>query len=120
MQAGGGPGVLNFNELGAVKVGIQSYSGAAAVGFATPPALFRAGTGGRAQVIGFTRTFPDGESDAQSSLTIAPGIQGWVGLHIGRFAIDLEHNLMFMALGFSEENRHPAYNELFISSGYRF
>lgn len=117
---GGGPGVLNFDELGPVNVGIQSYSGAASVGFATPPALIRAGTGGRAQVVGFTRTFPDGQSDAQGSITIAPGIQGWVGLHVGRFAIDIEHHLMFMALGFSEEDRHPSYSEFFISSGYRF
>jgi hypothetical protein len=120
LLAGGGPGTLKFPERGEVPVIIQSYSAAGAFGFVTPPGLFRAGFGGRAELVGFTRTFTDGATDPQSSLTLAPGVQGWVGLHHGRFSLELQHDVMLMALAFTEDRRHPIYSNFLLASGVRF
>jgi len=119
-QTGGGPGVLRFEELGEVPIIIQSYAGGATFGFATKPALFRAGVGGRAQVVGFTRSFVNGDSDPQSSLSLAPGVQGWVGLHPGRAVFELQHNTQIMATSFTDDAQHPIYMEFFLTGGYRF
>ena len=117
---GGGPGVLQFPERGDVPVVIQSYSASASFGVATPPALFRVGVGGRAEMIGFTRSFTDGVTASQTSFSLAPGLQGWFGLHHGRFSIEFQHDLQLMAIAFTEDRRHPLYGNFVLASGVRF
>ncbi|MCB9679545.1 MAG: caspase family protein [Alphaproteobacteria bacterium] len=119
-QTGGGPGTLNFAELGQVPVIVQAYSGAVTFGFTSKPALFQFGMGGRAQVIGFTRHFVNGTVEPQSSLSLAPGIQGWAGIHPGRAVVELQHHTHIMATSFTDDRPHPAYMELYLTAGYRF
>ena len=80
----------------------------------------RIGAGLRAEGILFVRSFPDGLADSQQSFSVAPGVQGWLGLHPGRWSIDFQHHLMIMAMAFTDTARHPLYGELLISVGYRF
>lgn len=117
---GGGPGTLRFDNLGDIDVFIQSYSLAANFGISSAPALFRIGAGLRAEGILFVRTFPDGIAESQQSFSVAPGVQGWLGLHPGRWSIDFQHHLMIMAMAFTDTAKHPLYGELLISVGYRF
>ncbi|MEZ4319528.1 MAG: caspase family protein [Myxococcota bacterium] len=119
-ETGGGPGTLQFAERGGIPVIVQAYSGAATFGFSSKPALFRFGMGGRAQIIGFTRTFVDGTAEPQGSISLAPGIQGWAGIHPGRAVFELQHNTHIMATSFTDETPHPVYMELFFTGGYRF
>lgn len=118
--AGGGPGTLRFPERGDVPVIIQSWSAGGAFGFVTPPQLVRAGFGGRAELVGFARSFVDGVAPTQRSFSLAPGVQGWIGVHHGRFSIELQHDLMLMALAFTEDRRHPLYSNFLLTSGVRF
>lgn len=117
---GAGTGTLDFENLGQIKVGVQSYSLAANFGISTPPRLFRIGVGARAEGVIFARTFPDGTAKSQSSFGLAPGVQGWLGLHPGRWSFDFQHHLMIMAMAFTDANRHPLFGELLITVGYRF
>lgn len=119
-QTGGGPGTLTFEQLGEVDIVIQSYAGAATFGFTSKPALFRVGMGGRAQIIGFGRSFVDGTAESQGSISLAPGIQGWAGIHPGHAVFEVQHNTQFMATTFTPEVGHPIYMEFFLSGGYRF
>ena len=118
--AGGGSGVLTFSQLGRVPVVIQSYTLGATLGVVSVPALVRVGFGGRAELLSLSRTFVHDEAPTQTSFSIAPGIQGWIGLHPGRFQFEFHNNLQLMAIGFSSENKHPLYAEFFLSFGYRF
>ncbi len=119
-QTGGGPGTLTFPERGPVDVILQSYSGSGTFGFSSKPGLFQFGMGGRAQVIGFSRSFVDGIAEPQGSISLAPGIQGWAAIQPGRAIIELRHNTQIMATGFTEDNRHPLFMEFFLVGGYRF
>lgn len=117
---GGGSGDLQFAERGPVSVRAGSTSVAGSFGFATRPWPLRAGIGGRAELITFYRSFPDGEEEDQASLTAAPGALVWLGLHHGRFSLDLQLDLMLMATNFDELDGIASYRELFLATGFRF
>lgn len=124
LLAGTGQATLQFENLGDKDIVVQSFSAAASGGIATKPRLFRAGIGGRAELITFARTFAADESalagETQRSFSVSPGLQTWAGLHYQRFSLELGMNLSLMAVGFTEDNRHPWYSTLTLSSGYRF
>lgn len=124
LLAGTGQATLVFEGLGTKDIVVQSISAALNGGIATKPRLFRGGIGGRAEIIGFARTFAADETalagDTQRSFSISPGLQTWGGLHYQRFSIELQVNLSLMAVGFTEDNLHPVYSTLALSTGYRF
>ncbi|MCA9569817.1 MAG: caspase family protein [Myxococcales bacterium] len=120
LMAGGGPGTLTFAELGTREVIAQSWSTALTGGIATEPRLFRAGVGGRAELIGFGRTFVDGDIPTQRSFSISPGVRGWLGLHHQRLSVELVNDLGLMATGFTRDGKRPVYSTFLFSVGYRF
>ncbi|MCO4743194.1 MAG: caspase family protein [Proteobacteria bacterium] len=119
LLSGAGPSKLQFAELEPVDVVVSSTSVGATAGFATAPALFRAGVGGRAEIIVFTRSFPNGETESQTATGIAPGLGAWVGVHHGRFVADLSFDLLRFSVNL-EGSGQPVYGEFGLSLGYRF
>lgn len=117
--SGKGPGVLQIAGLGDVPVTVSSISAGATAGYATRPRLIRAGLGGRVEVVGFQRTFPESEEAEQAGFSFAPGVNAWVGLHTGRFQLDLQWNAMWYAGAF-DEHTAPSWAEPTLSIGYRF
>lgn len=117
---GAGVGTLNFEELGEKRVTVGSTSGGASVGFVTRPALFRAGIGGKAEVIGVRRTFPDGTADPQSTTSVAVGPTAFLGLYRGRFSLDLVSSLMIMPISWDGLDKRPVFWEPLLAVGYRF
>lgn len=119
LLSGAGPATLSFAGLEPVSVVVSSTSLGATAGFTTPPALVRAGIGGRAELILFSRSFPDGESTAQSATGVAPGVHAWVGAHPGRFVADFSAALLHLSVDVDGLGQ-PNYGELALSFGYRF
>ncbi len=118
--SGAGTGTLDIPGLAAKRVTVGSTSGGAAVGFATRPALVRAGAGGKAEVIGLRRTFPDGTADPQSTVSVGVGPTTFVGVYRGRFSLDLDVSLLFMPVQWDDQDKRPAYFEPLLAVGYRF
>jgi len=117
---GGGASDLTFEEVGTVAVRAGSTSAAGSVGFATKPALLRAGIGARTELIRLSRSFVDRDEPDQASGGLASGGTTWVGLHHGRFTGDLEFGLLMLFNSFDDRNQWPLYSELTLHLGYRF
>ena len=117
---GSAPGELEFEEAGTVPVTVGSTSGGGSIGFVTSPHLFRGGIGGKAELIGIRRTFPNGELSPQASISVAGGLASFLGLYHGRFSFELQFNLLIMATSFDDLPHRPLYGEPLLSFGYRF
>jgi hypothetical protein len=115
---GGGKGTVVFDLVGEQGVTVRSYSAAGVAGYASGAWLLRAGAGGRVEVVHFTRDFDD-DVDSQNSTSVAPGINGWVGLHYGRVNLDIAWNLMLLPVRW-DGNHVPLYSEPLLTFGYRF
>lgn len=120
LLSGGGPGTLAFSDVGPVDVDVQSASVGGAAGFATRPGVVRAGIGGRAEIVWFRRSFPDGELPTQDLARPSVGAQAWAGVHYGRVHADLTWNLEVLAATLDDRANLPVYGEILISMGYRF
>lgn len=118
--AGGGPGTLRFDEVGDRQVVVQSWSAALSGGISTRPRLFRAGIGGRAELIGFGRSFEDPGLPSQSTFSVSPGLRAWAGLGHRRFSAELTLDIGLITVGFAEVGKRPAYSTSALSLGYRF
>ncbi len=117
--SGKGPGVVQIAGLGDVPVTVSSTSLGATAGYATRSRLIRAGLGGRVELIGFRRSFPETDDPAQTGISFAPGFNAWVGLHTGRFQLDLQWSNLWYAGAFDEFTA-PSWGEPMLSIGYRF
>lgn len=117
---GGGPGVLQLPEIGAIDVSVQSTSIGAGIGYATGPNIVRAGIGGRGELIWFGRDFPDGETADQTLFRPAFGVEPWAGIHYGRFSIDLGLAWMLLPTKLDDRASWPVYAELSLRTGVRF
>lgn len=117
---GAGAGTLDFEEIGEKRVNVGSTSLGAAVGYVTRPALFRGAIGGKAELIGVRRTFPDGSLGPQSSVGVAVGPTMSLGLYRGRFSLDLAASLLIMPTSWDGLDRRPIYFEPVLAVGYRF
>jgi hypothetical protein len=111
---------LDFGEVGEVPVRASTTSGGVNAGFATGPRLIRAGLGGKAEVIGFRRAFPNRELSAQQSMGLAAGGEAWLGLHHGRFTGDLQLATLMLFQRWDEQPGWPVYTEFTLQLGYRF
>ncbi len=111
---------LDFGEVGGVPVRVSSTSGGVNAGFATGPRLVRAGLGGKAEIIGFSRAFPDRDLDVQRSVALAGGGAAWVGLHHGRFTGDLQLATLMLFQRWDEQPGWPTVAEITLQLGYRF
>lgn len=121
LLSGGGAGTLLLDEIGDKPVHVTSTSFGGALGVATKPRLLRAGVGANAEIIGFSRTFPDGDDQRQGTLTVAFGPTGWVGVHHGRFSYELQVDLLMMAATWDQHEGWPVYAEVIpLSLGIRF
>jgi len=111
---------LDFGEVGLVPARVSSTSAGLNAGFATGPRLIRAGLGGKVELIGFSRAFPDRDLATQQSLGLAGGGAGWVGLHHGRFTGDLQVATLMLFQRWDEQNGWPSFAEFTLQFGYRF
>lgn len=119
VRAGAGPATLTLAGLDPVESWVATTSVGAAAGFATRPALFRVGAGGKAELLWVRRAFPDEAIAEQASLGVAPGIATFAGFGAGRFVADVEWNLLLLAVRWDDIG-FPLYGELGLSGGYRF
>jgi len=111
---------LDFGEVGAIPVRASSSSAGLNAGFATGPRLLRAGLGGKAEFIGFSRAFPDRELGAQRSMGLSAGGGAWLGLHHGRFTGDVQLATLMLFQRWDEQPGWPIYSEFTLQLGYRF
>ncbi len=116
---GGGPATLTLPDLPPHDVNVATTSLGASAGFATAPALVRAGIGGRAEVLWVRRVFPDDALADQSSIGLAPGVATFVGVHTGRMTFDFEWNLLLLAVAWDDVSL-PLFGEATLAVGYRF
>ena len=117
---GGSSTEITFDEVGAVPVRVGSTSLGGEVGFATKPKLFRAGLGGRGEVLRMARSFIDREEPDQASGALAAGGVLWGGIHHGRFTSDLQWASLLLFQSFDDRGQWPLYAELSLHLGYRF
>ena len=118
--SGSSPGTLRFDEIGRVPITAGSTSAGVSGGYVTSPNFVRAGIGGRGEVIAIRRTFPGGELDPQSTVSIAGGMASFLGTYHGRFSFEFQFNLLMMASPFDGLTQRPLYAEPLLSFGYRF
>jgi len=111
---------LQFDNLTPRPVRVTSASGAANLGFATPPWFLRAGFAGRFEVIWFSRTFLEDPLPRQDTVTVAPGVNLWTGFHYGRMQLDLTTNVMVLPVNWDHHTELPVFAEILVSAGYRF
>jgi len=76
--------------------------------------------GGKAEIIGFSRSFPDRDLAAQRSLGLAAGGAAWVGIHHARFTGDLQLATLMLFQRWDEQPGWPTFTELTLQLGYRF
>ncbi len=117
---GGGTRELTFEEVGVIPARIGTTSLGGSIGYATRPALFRAGIGGRSELMLMQRSFPDRDEPSQSNGALAAGGSAWLGIHRGRFTGDLEWSTLLLFHSFDDSGVWPLYNELTLSLGVRF
>jgi len=117
---GGGGNTVTFEEVGEVPVQVGSTSLGGTAGFATKPRLVRAGVGGRAELIGFRRSFTDRDIEAQRSFGLAGGGVGWVGIYHGRFTGDVQLGVLALFDRWDDQSAWPTFVEGSLQLGYRF
>ncbi len=119
LLTGGTSTALELDDLAPIDMVMTSTSLGGTIGFATRPAPFRAGMGGRATFTGVTRRFPDWEL-TQSNGSIGAGFNAWTGFYHGRFVADLVFNFQIMVAKWDDNSGWPTYADLLLSVGYRF
>ena len=119
LLSGGGSGEVSFAQSGSRRVDVYSVSGSAAAGWSTPPFWLRGGVGGRASVVQFARFFAEDEVEAQGVTSMAVGVSHWGGLHLGRFSLELEVDLMLLPVAVDGMG-WPVYGDLGVVAGVRF
>lgn len=120
LRTGGGPAELTFEGLAPVVSRQSTTSIAGTAGFATRPALVRAGLGGRAGFTAVTRDFPEWDLAPQARGSVAAGFSAWAGLHHGRFTGDLQLDWQLLVIKWDENTGWPTYTDLVLALGYRF
>ncbi len=90
------------------------------VGYATKPALLRAGLGARGGVAWLSRRFPELDVPRQDAVSLGMGTNAWVGVHHGRFVGDLQLNVNVMITNWEDNEGWPVFSDLVLSVGYRF
>ena len=89
-------------------------------GFATRPRRFQVGGGIGLSGVYMHRSFPDASLESQQLLSLATGLDGWVGYHPGRFQIELELRLYSVPQQLDDMPGWLRFNELHLTFGYRF
>jgi hypothetical protein len=117
---GGATHELVFDEVGPVTARVGSTSLGGSMGWATRPALFRAGIGGRTELLALRRAFPDRDEADQLTASIGAGGTTWLGLHRGRFTGDIGWSSLVFFHSFDDSNAWPLYHELSLQLGVRF
>jgi hypothetical protein len=119
LLTGGAQSELVFDDLAPVLMKQSTTSLGGSVGFATRPALIRAGLGGRGSFTVITRYFPDWELN-QSRGSVGAGLDAWTGLQHGRFVCDLVLHFQVLVMKWDDNQGWPTYSDLALSVGYRF
>ncbi len=119
--AGSGTNDLTFSGL-PYGVPTQLNTAAFGVGFGweTPEAMFQLGGGLHLQVFYIERAFPGQNVAAQDLTTIAPGAAVWVGLHPGRFELEIALRTHYLPYIVDGRDQGFGFNELLLGIGYRF
>lgn len=119
LLAGRSSATLGFDDLSPVEVAVGSTSLLGSIGLCTRPALVRAGVGGRAGVTWLTREFPTWDVDPQVAAALTMGGNSWVGLHHGRFSVDLELDVVWLVTTWDDDPRWPSFGDLLLVGGVR-
>lgn len=119
--AGSGGGLLDLQPLDEpFPVRVSATTFGASAGFATRRRFVQAGIGMRLAGIYIAREFPNQDVDRQALMTVSPGLNSWVGLRPGAWEIDLEWRLQSLPYALDNPDLRTAYNEGYLTIGYRF
>ncbi|MBT3222933.1 MAG: hypothetical protein HN348_27975, partial [Proteobacteria bacterium] len=119
LLTGAGPGEINVADATSKQVIAGSTSLGGIAGWATRSKIIKAGIGGRAEMVWFTRSFPESNEPSQVSMSMGLGLNLWVGFHFGRVSLDLQFNSMRLVTRWDEVQKN-AYLEPMLTAGYRF
>lgn len=119
--AGSGTNNLTFSGLD-YPVPVQLNTAALGLGFGweTPDALFQLGGGLHLQGFYIERAFPGQNVASQDLTTIAPGASVWVGVHPGRFELEIDLRTHYLPYIVDGRDQGFGFNELLLGIGYRF
>ena len=120
LLTGAGSSELPIPGLAPVLSHQSTQSLGGSLGFATRPALMRAGIGGRATMNLLSRSFPDWDVPTQSRASIGAGIDTWAGIHRGRFTGDIQFDMQMLVMKWDENEGWPVAVDLMLALGYRF
>jgi len=90
------------------------------IGYATRPALIRAGIGARGGLVWASREFPDLDVPRQTSVGLGMGTNTWVGVHYGRLVTELQLDITLMIVNWENNEGWPIFSDTLLSVGYRF
>ncbi len=117
---GGGTGQIAVPGGATKTVQVWSYGAGGVAGWATgAAAVLRAGAGGRVELVHLGRSFPGEDTPPQGTTRVAPGLNGWIGLHPGRVHVDLGVSAMLLPVQW-DGHPMPGLLEIHLSFGYRF
>lgn len=117
---GGSAAPLVVSGLGEVAARTSTSALLGTAGVISSPALFRVGVGARGGVAGVTRTFPDWALERQGSVALTFGWRAFVGLHPGRFSVDLAFSQHTLVTKWDDNPGWPMFSDLSLVTGWRF
>lgn len=117
---GSGGGSLNIDGLDyPVAVGLDSATFGAGAGWKSPEFIVQAGGGVHLEAFWLRRRFPDAGVDDQELFSVAPGLAGWVGLHPGKWQIELQFRVHYLPYVVDGRDLGMGFSELMLGLGYR-
>lgn len=120
LLTGGTSSALTIEGLAPVQTRASTTSVGAVIGVVTPPALLRAGIGGRGGFTLVTRQFPEWDLSNQSRASIGAGFHTFAGLHHGRFTADLQLQWQMLVMKWDDNAGWPTYADYLLVLGWRF
>lgn len=121
LWGGAGQGTLAITEGSAVAAGLGGAGLGAAAGYATRPRALQAGLGLRVDAMWLGRSFDDAQQvPAQRLSTLAPGLDGWVGVRHRRLEAELSWREHLVPIALDEQAPLFTMHQLLLAAGYRF
>lgn len=103
-----------------VPVQVSMVTGGAGLGWATPPAAWRAGAGFHLDVVWIARDFPDAELERQELVTVAPGLLLFAGWYPGRFELEVQLRGSHLPYQLDDREKGLGMNSGLLLTGWRF
>ncbi len=121
LVSGAGAGAIQVEGLSwDIPVVVTGTTLGVGFGYATAPRLFQVGGGIRMAGVYTTRAFPGQDIPTQALLSVAPGLEAWVGLHPGNLAFEFDLRSHYLPYLVDDRDVGFGFSEGLLTFGYRF